>query len=86
MLHVNRCALTRQTHWYHSHVCVFIQSKVVGKKAEIRRKVPDERSSEVILVIFIGGHIDLKGVCHLPTNTHYIFPMIGSHCFHLSTQ
>ena len=25
----------------------------------------------------------LKGVCHRPTNTHYIFPRIGSHCFHL---
>ena len=28
----------------------------------------------------------LKGVCHLPTNTHYIFPRIVSHCFHLWTQ
>ena len=26
----------------------------------------------------------LKVVCHLPANSHYIFPRIGgSHCFHL---
>ena len=40
MLHVNRCTLTRQTHCYHSHVCVFIQSKVIDKKAEMRCNVP----------------------------------------------
>ena len=28
----------------------------------------------------------LKVVCHLPTNSHDIFPRIGSHCFHLWTQ
>ena len=28
----------------------------------------------------------LKGVCHLPTNTHYIFPKIGNHSFRLRTQ
>ena len=41
MTNVNRCALTRQTHWYHSHVCIFIHSKVTDKKkTEIRRNVP----------------------------------------------
>ena len=25
-------------------------------------------------------------VCHLPMNNHYIFPWLGSHCFHLWTQ
>ena len=29
---------------------------------------------------------NLKVVCHLPTNSHYIFPRIGSHYFHLWTQ
>ena len=28
----------------------------------------------------------LKVVCHLPTNSHDIFPRIGSHCFHLWTE
>ena len=28
----------------------------------------------------------LKVVCHLPTNSHDIFPRIGSHCFPLWTQ
>ena len=28
----------------------------------------------------------LKVVCHLPTNSHDIFPRKGSHCFHLWTQ
>ena len=28
----------------------------------------------------------LKVVCHLSTNSHDIFPRIGSHCFHLWTQ
>ena len=32
----------------------------------------------------LGGG-DLKVVCHLPTNSHDIFPRIGSHCFHLWT-
>ena len=33
----------------------------------------------------LGGQLpnQLKGVCHLPTNNHYIFPRRGSHCFHL---
>ena len=28
----------------------------------------------------------LQVVCHLPTNSHDIFPRIGSHCFHLWTE
>ena len=30
--------------------------------------------------------LPLKVVCHLPTNSHDIFPRIGSHCFHFRTQ
>ena len=43
MLHINRCALVRQTFWCHSHVCVSIQSKVIDKKAKIRRNVPPRK-------------------------------------------
>ena len=28
----------------------------------------------------------LKGVCHLPTNAHYIFHGVGSHCFHYGVE
>ena len=38
------------------------------------------------LVWIWGKAISLKVVCHLPTNSHDIFPRIGSHCFHLWTQ
>ena len=55
MLHIDRCALARQTFWCHSHVCVSIQSKVIDKKAEIRRNVPLERSSEVTRVVFANN-------------------------------
>ena len=38
--------------------------------------------------LVLGCHFPENGVsmCHLPTNSHYIFPGIGSHCFHLWTQ
>ena len=32
MLHISRCALTKQTQWYNPRVCISIQSKVIPKK------------------------------------------------------
>ena len=69
MLHISRCALARQTFWCHSHVCVSIQSKVIDKKAEIRRNVPPSkghlRSPELFLgITFDWIEIQTRGLFH----------------------
>ena len=46
----------RQTHWYHSHVCVFIKSKVIDKKKWKYGVIcPFETSSEVTSVVFVNN-------------------------------
>ena len=55
MLHISRCALAEQTYWYHSHVCVSIQSKVIDKKGgNTGAMCPLERSYEVTSVVFVN--------------------------------
>ena len=58
MLHISRCALARQTYWYHSHVCVSIHSKVIDKMRKYGAMCPLERSSEVTIVVFGNNFSD----------------------------
>ena len=58
VLHISRCALTRQRYCYHSHVWVSFRSKVIDKKAEIRRNVPPRkviRGHELTSVVFVNN-------------------------------
>ena len=55
MLHISRCALTRQTYRYQPHVCVSIQSKVIDKRRKYGAMCPLERSSEVTSVVFVNN-------------------------------
>ena len=58
MLHINRCALARQTFWCHSHVCVSNQSKVIDKKAKNTAQCAPSKGHLTSPELFLGITFD----------------------------